>query len=145
MIKRQKTSRARVLSARLNPRNPDSPEAKALEIIERLEQQNYNFKQIAVDAICRAEGCTPEMFSREDETTAALLGALQSQRELMEELIASAVQQLLDSQQRGGKKRAALEDFEEDEDAPAEVSAFARQFAAGYLQRRQQGIGEDDL
>lgn len=56
-------SEAEILSARLNPINPQ--EANVLRILAEKKAQGYNFKQVAVDAINRAEGATPEMFAQD--------------------------------------------------------------------------------
>lgn len=125
---RQKTSEARIYTARLNPINPH--EREAIQVIERWKQEGCNFKQLIVDRILRGEGYKPEMFDTEtgEPVTAQKLEAL--------------LNSFADEIVRHSKNRTVVpQDNDEDE---GEDSAFTRNFTRGYLRRMQQGTGDDD-
>lgn len=83
----QKASGARVLSVRLN-RNMDEREALALDIVEDLESKDFTLRQIITDAILRADGHTPEMFSKEEKLTPHFM------RELFEDFTTYIISQI---------------------------------------------------
>lgn len=124
---RQKTSRAEFYTARLNPIHPE--EAKAIEFIERHERNGYNFKQIIVDAINRAEGVTPEMFAKDSNTQLASIG------NLLEEKLREFAHQLLSN---GAISLSSPEEVKQEH-----VTKFTRNFVKG-LQQRQQSSGNVD-
>lgn len=127
---RKKTTKAVILSARLNPATSDE-DRKALEIIREKEAEGFNFKQIVVDAINRAGGVTPEMFARDNSTAKLLLQ--------LEHLLADFSNDLV----RTLKNNGSVQLDDDDEDS-AGHSRFASTFAKGFMQRQQQALGDVD-
>jgi hypothetical protein len=127
---RQKTSKAVIKAARFNPETSEY-DRRALEIIEQLEADGYNFKQIVVDAILRASGATPEMFERPGVGTADL-----------QRLLEQFAQEILNEVRKGGDVPKASRHA--DGDDPADVSPFTRNFARSFVQRQQRATGEDE-
>lgn len=125
---RQKTSKAVIYSARLNPVTSEE-DRKAIEIIKDLEADGFNFKQIAVDAILRAGGVKPEMFAREGGTSKLLAQ--------LETMLADFSSDLM----RNLKNRGDVQ-TEGDESDDEGISNFASTFAKGYIQRQQQALGD---
>lgn len=125
-----KTSQAVIKPARLNPKNPH--EREVLRILGEKEKQGYNFKQVAVDAILRAEGCTPEMFDKEP------VGDIFS---LIKEAIAEAIPAAL--RHYSGLRMQQSPDAPEEE-IDESVSEFSKSFATSYLQRRESLVGQPD-
>lgn len=123
---RQKTSKAVIKSVRLNPINKE--ERTALEIIQRLEDEGFNFKQIVVDAILYADGRSPEMFSKTD--TQGLFAH-------MEALLEQFAQEIIHATRRAGP--AASE-----EETGGESTAFVKNFARGFLERQSQALGDEE-
>jgi DNA-binding transcriptional MerR regulator len=128
----KKTTEAEHRSMRLNPRT-SAADAKVLEIIKKWEAQGFNFKQIASDAILRAEGIRPETFNDPALKDQQLLGQI-------EDMLARFADDLI--KQIGSRSQGTRADEEDDgDDGPEEqpVSKFARNFAKGFLQRQQSG------
>lgn len=125
----RKTSRAVYKTARLNP-TTSQLDKEALEIIERLEAQGWNFKQIAVDAILRAGGKTPEMFEQSGGTVAGL-----------EKLLDQFAKEIINEVRKGGVFTGNQQDDEDEDDI--EMSPFTRSFARSFIER-QQRASEDD-
>lgn len=124
---RQKTTQAVIKTVRINPAT--SPEDRAaLEIIQELETQGYNFKQIAVDAILRANGAKPEMFSRPEPKD--IMSS-------MEDMLSSFAQEILSEVRRGGVQT-------EEEPAADQNSPFSRNFAKSFMQRQQRAMGDEE-
>lgn len=134
---RPKSSKAKIYHARLNPINPH--EGRAMELIEEWEQKGVNFKQLAVDRILRCEGYTPELFDTEIAKAPSIdVGELVGQMQtLLEQFAAEIVSHI----QKGHKSGASPI---EDEDDGEQVSRFSRNFVNGFIQRQQQGRGNDD-
>lgn len=109
-------SQAKYYSARFNPRT-SSEDKETLAIIQRLEAEGWNFKQIVQDAILRVQGFTPEMFA--GQTTNVDLESLL-------EMVANRILE------RIGDVRAQPQ-----ADEPEELTEFARQFAQSYQQRNR--------
>lgn len=126
---RTKTTQARYYSARFNPVT-SKEDAKAIEIIDRLIAEGFNFKAIATDAILRAEGVTPQMFHNSLTANAVLISR-------MEDLLTQFASDLID--RMGSMPRSESVDYDaiEDEEIAAPSSAFARNFAKGFMQRQQ--------
>lgn len=124
-----KTTKAKYYSARFNPATSEE-DAKAVEIIERLQAEGFKFKDIAQDAILRADGYKPEMFSSGDRDTMKLLSQLENMfTRFAEELI-----------QRIGDRPQGTGYTAPDDDEPEQpTSKFARSFAKTFLQRQQNG------
>lgn len=122
MAKREKTTKAEYRSMRINPET-SKEDADTLEIIERLEKQGYNFKQIAQDAILRAGGAKPEMYSK--NPSGFILGSI-------EDMLSRFASELIGSM-RGGAGRARFEEIPED----ADISPFASKFAQSFIQRQE--------
>lgn len=123
---RKKTSQAVIKSVRLNPINEH--ERAVLEIIDQLESEEYNFKQIVVDAILRANGYTPEMFARPFPND--ILGHLERMLEQFAHEIIQATQNM-----RGGGR------YVEDE---GETTSFAQNFARSFIDRQRKAQGGDE-
>lgn len=124
-MKRGKTSKAKLLTARLNPINP--AEASALRILDERKTQGFNFKQVAVDAINRAAGVTPEMIGSSSQ--------LGSFTRVMENLLQEFSEKLLNS--------GAFNGAPHEQEARQNVSKFTSNFVKG-LKERQQSSEEDD-
>lgn len=131
MSKREKTTEAVVKAARLNPATSQY-DRDALKIVTDLEAKGFNFKQVAVDAILRAGGHTPEMYERQSGQGAMLIERMESLFERFAEEILEQVKSGRVVVGRGG------------DDDGATASAFTRNFARGFLQRQQQGGGDDE-
>jgi predicted transcriptional regulator len=133
---RVKTSKAVIKCARLNPIN--EAEEKALLIIDHLESKGYNFKQIVVDAINRAGGVTPEMFTKdEDRQTARMAKMLENALEQFGQELTEKLQEKLQA------KVSPSGIFADDDEEGGSKSQFVRTFAKGFLQRQQSALGED--
>jgi hypothetical protein len=129
---REKTSKAVIKCARLNPINQE--EAEALKIIGEKEKDGFNFKKVVVDAILFADGRTPEMFTRESQTDH--LGHLLS--DLFERFAEDLLKQI-----HNGRVHVS-ESPEEDAQRDDGLSAFARTFSRGVLQRQSMAIGDEN-
>lgn len=127
---RKKTSAAVILSARLNPVTSQY-DRKALEIVKHQETKGFNFKQVAVDAILRSEGYTPEMFER-DTSVSKLFAHLET-------MLADFSSQLME-----GLKNRGVSSIDDDLHSEGGISKFSQTFARGYLQRQQQALGDDE-
>lgn len=124
---RQKTTQAVIKHARFNPAT-SAEEKAALEIIEELEADGYNFKQIAVDAILRVNGMKPEMFARPNP---------QNMMADMEDMLSRYAQEIITAVKRGGI-------HVEDEPGGETDSPFSRNFAKSFMQRNQRAVGEEE-
>jgi hypothetical protein len=125
----KKTTKAEYFSMRLNPATNEH-DAKTLAVIKREIARGFTFKAIAQDAILRADGHTPEMFSDPSAVNAALIGKI-------EDLLTNFAEDLIG---RIGHLPRTGDDFSSDYgDDPDEPSGFARNFAKGFLQRQQNG------
>ncbi len=127
---RKKTTQAEILSARLNPITSEY-DRRALEIIHKREQEGFNFKQTAVDAILRAGGYTPEMFERDTGAAKLILH--------LESLLANFSSELMQA-----LKERGTSSIDDDLHSEGGLSKFSQTFARGYLQRQQQALGDDD-
>lgn len=138
-----KTSEAKLFTARINPKT--SPEEKAvLKIIRNKQKQSFNFKQIAVDAILRAEGYTPEMFAQNTDAQASQIADEVSLKlgKTFEKLLSGFAQHIIDELRKSGVNLPyeANVDTEKGET----ISPFAMNFARGYIEREKQGIAQID-
>ena len=125
-----KSSKAVYKTARLNPVTSQA-DRDVLEIVERLEAEGWNFKQIAVDAILRADGRTPEIYDKPGLSMNALEPLLeQFAKEIISEIRRSGI-----STSKPGA------DSETDE---SEVTPFSRTFAKSFVQRQQRTMGDDE-
>ncbi len=131
-MSKEKTSLAVIKTARLNPINHE--EAVTLEYISELEKQGYNFKQIIVDAILARAGATPEMFTREKQS--------EHLAHVVEESFSKFAAELMQRISAGTIKVSAS--IDEDQNRSDGLSAFARNFGRGLLQRNQMTQGDDE-
>ncbi len=139
-----------ILTARLN-RNREE-ERQVIEIIEYWKSHDVNFKQLIVDRILRGENIDPITFAREefppkrpvtlDELRDVLSElprpetiTLEDVRKMLEEFAADLMRQL--------KRRADLPRVQDDDDEDTD-SAFARNFARGFLQRQNRAGKDND-
>lgn len=124
----RKASQARFFSARFNPATSDE-DRLALEYIDQLIAQGYNFKAIATDAILARAGYRPEMFSKPGSDVTI---------DRIEDILAAFAEDLI--QRLGamprGNRHAATDDDDE------ETTSFSRNFAKGFLQRQKSGGNE---
>lgn len=124
---RQKTTQAVIKHARLNPVTSAEDKA-ALDIIQELEADGYNFKQIAVDAILRVNGMKPEMFARPNP---------QNMMTDMEDMLSRFAQEIVLAVKRGGIQPNDEPEGETD-------SPFSRNFAKSFMQRNQRAMGDGE-
>lgn len=122
MAKLEKTSEAVYRSVRINPKT-SKEDFDMLAIILELEKDGYTFKQIAQDAILRAGGKTPEMYSK--NTGFYILDSI-------EEMLGRFATEVVTSL-KGNGKRVLDEDIDSDED----VSPFAKRMAKSFMQRQK--------
>lgn len=133
-MRKDKTSRAVIKTARLNPINPE--EKRALDHLRKMERQGFNFKQVVVDAINYRDGATPEMFTHDDHDPMTLME--QKIERLFSQLAAELVSKI-------GNGEVRLSDsLEEDASRDDGVSAFTRNFARGLLQRQEMTMGSTE-
>lgn len=119
---------------RLNPANPDGLDRDTLKIIEQLEGEGFTFKAIAQDAILRASGKTPEMYSRAGGGGGITLADVQV---LLERFAAEILQEV---RRKGGGRVSADADDDHDDGS---VSPFAAKFAKSFLDRQRQTVGDE--
>ncbi len=123
----QKTTQAVIKHARLNPVTSAEDKA-ALEIIDQLEADGYNFKQIAVDAILRVNGMKPEMFARPNP---------QNMMADMEDMLSRFAQEIVTAVKHGSVQPESESISESD-------SPFSRNFAKSFMQRNQRAMGDEE-
>lgn len=132
----KKTTKAKYYSARFNP-DTSEEDARVIEIVEHWIAQGHTFKSVAQDGILHRSGYRPEMFSDPNLANAKLLGQI-------EDMMARFADELIrhmDSLPRGGGR--VQPDYDDDgQETPGATSAFARNFAKGFLQRQQSGDDE---
>lgn len=139
----RKYSEAKILCARLNPINPR--EKKALEYIWQARREGFNFKQVVVDAINARAGHTPEMFDVTDMVSpsqfAGIVQSLLDQfgADLFERFSAELLEKL-----GTGEVQIRSTNYEEDAEQDDGLSAFAKNFSKGLLQRQRVNAGEDE-
>jgi hypothetical protein len=132
-------------------------DAQVLDIIDYYEKQRpkkVSFKDLVTDAILRYQGIDPVVFQK-DEYPHQKPATVDEIRELLEQMPQSSgitledVQRLLETfadeiirhlKKSGGRSRDTIEDDDDGET----VSAFAKNFARGFMQRQRQGVGDDD-
>ena len=120
--------KSRVISARLHPENEE--EKRALNILEKKIKEGYSVRQIITDALIRADGYTPEMFS-------GSISVSQGQLErTLEDFADYILQQISEKgfsvQSKVDEKPSPFDNSEQDTDV-------MRNMAAGYLNRRKRG------
>lgn len=112
--------------ANMNPRTSET-DRKAVEIIEALKAKGFNFKQIAVDAILRAQGVDPIAVPQNGLTTVAL-----------EDLLTRFADQIISEiKSTGGSIR--LPDVQQEDEGNGKASPFAKRFAKSFANRQQDG------
>jgi hypothetical protein len=126
-----RTSQAVILTARLNPINPE--EASALRIIQEQREKGYNFKNVIVDAINRCGGMTPEMFTHDEDRQLTRLS---------EEVLSQFTEQVLNELRSNGVSLPQSATERDDEDKP--LSKFSKNFAKGVKQRQEQTYEDID-
>ena len=122
MAKREKTTKAENRTMRINPETSQQ-DADTLAIIKQLEAQGYNFKQIAQDAILRANGHQPEMYSK--NPSGFILGSI-------EDMLSRFASEVI-SNVRGSGGRGKSEEINDEED----VTPFANKLAQSFIQRQK--------
>lgn len=127
-----KTSQAVLLTARLNPINPE--EASALKIIAEQREKGFNFKQVIVDAINRCGGATPEMFTRERDDQ------MHQFARLTEGALSQFTEQVLNELRSNGVQLPQPD--KDDEGKP--ISSFTRTLVKGLKQRQEQTYEDID-
>lgn len=118
----KKSTQAEYKHARFNPVTSDE-DRRALEIIHRLEAEGYTFKQIAQDAILRADGWKPEMFSGAGDKSGAILNR-------MEDMFAQFADEIV---RRAGSTPNFSREMEDD----GERSNYTRTLAKSFMQRQK--------
>lgn len=121
---KKKTTLAMYRTARFNPATSQE-DRDAVAIIQRLEADGYNFKQIAQDAILRADGKSPDMYAKPANSFDGL-------RSLLEEF----AQTLIDEIRSRGSAPAVSDD---DDYVEAGSTQFVAKFAASFLDRQRKG------
>lgn len=130
---RQKTTgeTTRSFSLRLNPAYEE--DLAAIEHLDRMIEQGYSARQIVTDALCRASGLVPEMFSRRDDMTMLYAN--------LESLLSNFAGEIIKAVQQRGARAVYRE---EDERNDGEDGTWVRNFARGFIARQQQALGEDE-
>lgn len=123
---RQKTSKADVISIRLNPIHPE--QKKVMDIISEKTERGATLKDIFVTAMLRYGHYEPTTFLNDQ--------ALHEERlaKLLAEAVVAAIGDV--------RQRPAL--LADDDENGGEVSRYAQNLARGLLSRRQQALGDDD-
>jgi len=127
MTEREKTSIAKYYSARFNPKTSEL-DAKVVEIVKGLQEKGFKFKDIAQDAILRADGYTPEMFN-DGQGDSRLLFQLEGMFTRFAEELLERIGQL-----PAGRIESTVSDEPE-----MDNTHFAKSFAKGFLQRQREG------
>lgn len=134
MAKREKTSKAEYFTVRFNPET-SALDRDALVIVKRLIDEGFTFKSIVQDAILRADGHTPEMYTR----FAAGISLYDIQG-----LLEGFADEILSEVRKGGFRTAAQSSaVDDDEIDTGEVSPFAARFAKSFLERQKQTRGDE--
>lgn len=134
MSKREKTTKARYFAVRLNPET--SPLDKdMLGVVDGLMTEGFSFKAIVQDAVLRASGFRPEMYSR--FTTGISLTDVQA-------LLEGFATEILGEIKRGGFTKTLPADEEDVGFEGENVSPFAARFAKSFLERQKQTRGDED-
>lgn len=115
-------SEAVYFHARLNPATSEADKA-ALEIINDLISRNYNFKEIAVDAILRSAGVDPATLPQTGLTASAL-----------EDLLTRFGDRLINEIKAGGGYIPQTEP--EPDEGNGKPSPFTRRFAQSFANRK---------
>lgn len=122
MGRREKTSNAVHFSARFNP-DTSEEDKLVLQYIQDGIDRGYNFKQIAQDAILKAGGAEPEMFSKPNDPATVTAE--------LETLLARFAEDLF---LRIGTIGVIQEAREEHSDTP---TSFTKNFARSFLDRQK--------
>lgn len=139
--------KGRLVQAWLNPEIEE--DGAALVLFEQLQQAGWTQKQIIVDAVLRADGHQPEMYSDlADPKNAALVRTL---RRLIVDLLQQHTQEMLEAfgEEVVSKIRTeGLADFERKPSSPfdkgeQQVTGAMKNLAAGFMSR-QRSIVEDE-
>lgn len=133
MAKREKTTKARYYTVRINPETSQLDE-DMLEIVDRLMAQGFSFKAIVQDAVLRADGKKPEMYSR--FTTGVSLPEIQS-------LLEHFAEAILGEARNGGFQGSRGSQPADEEADDSGVSPFAARFAKSFLERQKQTRGDE--
>jgi hypothetical protein len=133
----QKTSRARIITIRLNPIN--ATEDAALTILDRCRTEGYQAKQVIVDRLLRVEGIMPEMFERsQDHQSNAIADVIVSR---MDGMLEAFAEHLLDELRKSGASLPASAIKEPGKP----LSPFAKNLVKGYQARQAQGGIDSDV
>jgi len=127
---RPKTTKAETFAVRLNPETSEQDRV-TLEIIQKLQDEGWKFKQIVQDAILFAGGRTPEMFSKVAGPN--LLGSIES-------LLERFADDLFSELRRRGTGN--LPDEETDTEGIS-ATPFAKKFTKSFMQRQAKS-GDDE-
>ena len=129
-----KTSQAVLLTARLNPINPE--EASALKILAEQREKGYNFKQVVVDALNRCGGVTPEMFTQERDDQ------MHQFAKLTEGMLGQFTEQVLNELRSNGVNLPQSTPDQDDNGKP--ISSFTKTIVRGLKQRQEQTYEDID-
>lgn len=131
---REKTSQARILSARFNPINEQDK-----EVLNLLDQSGKPFKKFVSDTALSMAGYTPHDFANEraKNGTMAILDRLETMSIQMDSLMAQMTQDLIDKLQESGKFIKTRHDDDDDKDDSG-ISNFARNFGRSFLERQNE-------
>lgn len=116
------------VSIRLHP--GDEHEARALQVLEELESQGFSRRQIIADALNRAAGHTPEMFSQSSERLTPIF-IERMLKEFAQDLLAQIG--TLPAAQPGSTAKRPFGNGDEEED-----DAFLGNLVKGHLRRSGQ-------
>jgi len=122
-VARQKTSRAEILTVRLNPIHAE--QSRVLEIIKARKQAGYALVDILTSAVLSSEGTDPVVFNHEQQYADSRLA----------ELVSKAIKEALVDV----KLKPELIDRG---DSNGEISDYALTFGRGFAARVKHSKGE---
>ena len=135
---REKTSLAKILTARFNPINSQDK-----IVLDLLDSSGWKFKEFVTNYVLSYAGYKPENFTsqRAENGTGVIMAELEKLSEKMESkldnMLAQMTQDLIDSLQESGKFVKARHDDDDDKDDSG-ISSFARNFGRSFLERQQE-------
>lgn len=135
MSPQPKQSKARIFTARLNPIEEKPREKRAVELLDQLEKQGFNFKEVIVDAILRADGATPEMFDQ----PVVSIGSVDNEARMInriESMLSQFAEEIIGRLASSGVQPTTPTNTDD------ESKVFAQNFAKSFIQR-QQNLGHD--
>lgn len=116
-------------SFRLNPAYEQ--DKAAIDIVTQKRLEGFSIRQIMTDAIVRASGYTPEMFSDYGEGHNQMTG--------LEQMLSNFAKEIIDAI---GQRPS--QPVYENEDNSSEHSTWANTLAKGFIARQKQVMGDDE-